>query len=179
MPRLAASVTGADPMKTLERTLGLWAFRFLLISLAISPVRELAGINLLRYRRAVGLLAFFYALLHLSTYAVLDQVLDFAAIWADIVKRPYITVGMLAFAILVPLAVTSNNAMVRRLGGAAWARLHSWVYLAGSAAAAHYLLLVKSWTAQPLTYASLMALLLGYRVYRRLRGRRRPRLATA
>ena len=168
---------GADPMKTLERTLGLWAFRFLLATLAISPLRELAGINLLRYRRAVGLLAFFYALMHLATYLVLDQALDFSAIWADVLKRPYITIGVLAFAILVPLAVTSNNKMIRRMGGAAWARLHRSVYIAGAAAAVHYLLLVKSWTMQPLVYAGLMAALLGYRAFRRLRRRRRTRLA--
>src|SRR6516165_2767994 len=96
---------GADPQKTLERTLGLWALRFLILALCVTPLRRLGGPNLLRYRRAIGLLAFYYAALHLTVYTVLDQGLDFAAIWADIVKRPYITIGMLAFTILVPLAV--------------------------------------------------------------------------
>lgn len=171
-----ADQLGADPMKALERTLGLWALNYLLATLTVTPLRDLAGINLLRYRRALGLLAFYYALLHLTTYMVLDQGLDLRAIWADIVRRPYITIGMAAFAILVPLAATSNNAMIRRLGGAAWAKLHRWVYVAGAAVAIHYLLLVKSWTIQPLAYAAAMALLLGYRVYRHRR-RRRPRLA--
>lgn len=170
---------GADPLKVLERALGLWALRFLIASLAITPLRELAGINLLRYRRAIGLLAFFYVMMHLTTYVVLDQVLDFAAIWADIVKRPYITIGMFAFTILVPLALTSNNAMVRRLGGSAWARLHRWVYLAGAAAAIHYVLVVKSWPMQPLVYAAIMGLLLAYRLVKHLRRRPRKRLAAA
>lgn len=170
---------GADPMKTLERNLGLWALRFLIVTLTITPLRDLAGVNLLRYRRAVGLLAFFYALMHLSTYLVLDQGLDLNAIWADILKRPYITIGMLSFAILVPLAVTSNNAMIRRLGGAAWARLHRWVYLAAGAAAVHYLLVVKSWTMEPVIYTSIVGGLLIYRVIRRLRGRRRIGFASA
>ena len=169
---------GADPLKTLERTLGLWALRFLIATLAITPLRDLAGVNLLRYRRALGLLCFYYATMHLTTYLVLDQGLDLAAIWADIVKRPYITIGMLAFGILVPLAATSNNAMIRRLGGAAWARLHRWVYLAAGAAAVHYVLVVKAWPLQPLIYAAIVALLLSYRL-KRFRQRRRVRLARA
>lgn len=154
---------GADPVNTLERLLGLWALRFLIIGLAITPLRRLGGPNLLRYRRAAGLLAFFYALLHLTVYLVLDQGLDLAAIWADILKRPYITVGMFAFAILAPLAVTSNNAMVRRLGGAAWARLHRLVYVAAAAGAIHFVLVVKAWPPEPLVYAALVAALLLYR----------------
>jgi sulfoxide reductase heme-binding subunit YedZ len=133
---------GADPQKTLERTLGLWALRFLILGLAITPLRRLGGPNLVRYRRAVGLLAFYYAALHLTVYTLLDQGLDLAAIWADIVKRPYITVGMAAFIVLVPLAVTSNAPMIRRLGGAAWQRLHRLVYLAAAAGALHFILLV-------------------------------------
>lgn len=160
---------GADPMKVLERTLGLWALRFLVVCLAITPLRRLTGLSLLRYRRAIGLLAFFYAALHLLTYMVLDQGLDLPAIWADIVKRPYITVGMAAFLILVPLAVTSNNLSIRRLGGAAWARLHRWVYLAAVLAAVHFVMVVKSWPLEPLVYATLLALLLGYRLVLRLR----------
>jgi methionine sulfoxide reductase heme-binding subunit len=159
---------GADPMKVLERSLGLWALRFLIAALAVTPLRRLTGVSLLRYRRAIGLLAFFYAALHLLTYMVLDQGLDLAAVWADIVKRPFITVGMLAFLILVPLAVTSNNASIRRLGGAAWSRLHRWAYLASAAAAVHFVMVVKSWPLEPLVYAGLVALLLGYRLAVRL-----------
>jgi sulfoxide reductase heme-binding subunit YedZ len=160
---------GADPMKTLERSLGEWALRFLILCLAVTPLRRLTGISLLRYRRALGLLAFAYATLHLTTYLVLDQGLDLAAIWADIVKRPFITVGMLAFLVLVPLAVTSNNASIRRLGGAAWTRLHRWVYLAAAAAAVHFVMVVKAWPMEPLVYAGIVAVLLGYRLVVRLR----------
>jgi sulfoxide reductase heme-binding subunit YedZ len=175
----ATDQLGANPMRTLEQTLGLWALRFLIVALAITPVRDLFGVSFLRYRRAVGLLAFYYALMHFTTYAVLDQGLDLAAIWADIVKRPYITIGMLAFAILVPLAFTSNDLMVRRMGAAAWSRLHRWVYLAAAAAAVHFLLVVKSWTMEPLVYFAIVALLLASRLARRLRGRRRANPASA
>ena len=122
----------------------------------------------MRYRRAVGLLAFIYASLHLTTYLVLDQKLDFVAIWADIVKRPYITIGMAAFLILVPLAITSNNAMIRRLGGPAWQKLHRWVYLAVAAGVVHYILVAKVWEKQSAVYAGLVVLLLGYRAMVRL-----------
>lgn len=161
---------GADPQKTLERTLGLWALRFLIAALAITPLRRLGIANLVRYRRAIGLLAFYYAALHLTVYLVLDQGLDPGAIWADIVKRPYITVGMLAFTILVPLAVTSNSAMIRRLGGSAWQRLHRLVYIAAAAAVLHFIMLEKSWSPELIFYAALIAALLGFR----LLARRRP-----
>lgn len=150
---------GADPMATLERSLGLWSLRFIAAGLAITPLRRFAGINLLRYRRALGLLAFAYALLHLSVYVWLDQGLDLAAVWKDIVKRPYITVGMLAFVLLVPLAATSNAASIRRLGPD-WNLLHRVVYVAAVAAALHFALLVKSLTAEPIFYASLIGGLL-------------------
>jgi sulfoxide reductase heme-binding subunit YedZ len=157
---------GADPLKVLERALGLWALRFLVVGLAVTPLRQSFGINFLRYRRAVGLLAFYYAALHLVTYVVLDQGLDLYAIWADIVKRPYITIGMLGFGLLVPLAITSNNTMVRRLGGQAWSKLHRLVYVAVAAAAIHFILVVKSWPPEPLVYAALITLLLLYRFVR-------------
>jgi sulfoxide reductase heme-binding subunit YedZ len=163
---------GADPLRALEHALGLWALRFLIASLTITPLRQLAGINLIRYRRALGLLAFYYAILHLSTYLVLDQGLDLDAILADILKRLYITIGMSCFVILVPLAVTSNNAAVRRLGGKAWARLHRFVYLAAILAVLHFLMSVKSWPLEPVVYASLVAVLLGYRLLRSFMPRR-------
>jgi sulfoxide reductase heme-binding subunit YedZ len=164
---------GADPQKTLERLLGLWALRFLILTLAVTPLRRIGGPNLVRYRRAMGLLVFYYALLHLTVYMVLDQGLDFAAIWADIVKRPYITVGMLSFTILLPLAVTSNNAMIRRLGGAAWGKLHRWIYLAAGAAAVHFVMVVKAWPLEPLVYAAHVALLLIFRLVIYVRKHRR------
>jgi sulfoxide reductase heme-binding subunit YedZ len=161
---------GADPMKVLERTLGLWALRFLVIGLSITPLRRIGGPNLIRYRRAFGLLAFYYAALHVIVYVGLDQGLDLAAIWKDIIKRPYITIGMLAFLILIPLAATSNTTMIKKLGGAAWQRLHRWVYLAAAAAALHFLLLVKSWPAEPIIYAAIVAALLLFRAANRLPG---------
>jgi sulfoxide reductase heme-binding subunit YedZ len=166
---------GADPMRYLEQALGLWALRFLIATLAVTPLRQLFSINLLRYRRAIGLLAFYYAALHLITYLVLDQGLDVAAIVADIVKRPYITIGMATFVILVPLAVTSNNAAIRRMGGQAWARLHRLVYLAAVGAVLHYILVVKSWPTEPLVYAAIVAVLLGYRLVRSLVKKPSPR----
>jgi sulfoxide reductase heme-binding subunit YedZ len=165
---------GADPQNVLERTLGLWALRFLIAALAITPLRRLGGPNLIRYRRAIGLLAFYYAGLHLTVYMVLDQGLDLSAIVADIIKRPYITVGMFAFLILVPLAVTSNNAMIRRLSGGAWQKLHRWVYVATAAAAVHFIMLVKAWPPEPLIYAAIVAILLLFRLVTYLQKRWSP-----
>ncbi len=156
---------GADPLKVLEHTLGVWSLRFLLIGLAVSPLLRMGGPNLIGYRRAIGLLAFFYAALHVTVYVWFDQGLDFAAIWRDIVKRPYITVGLLAFLILIPLAATSHDAMVKRIGARAWRWLHRWVYLAAAAAALHFIMLVKSWPPEPLIYAGLVAALLLWRLW--------------
>jgi sulfoxide reductase heme-binding subunit YedZ len=166
---------GADPLNVLERALGLWALRFLVASLAITPLRRLGGPNLIRYRRAIGLLAFYYAALHLTTYLVLDQGLAWAAIWADIVKRPYITVGMLAFTALVPLAATSNRPSIRRLGRR-WNRLHRLVYVAAAAGALHFIMLVKVWPLEPLIYMALVAglLLLRVQAYARKRWGAQP-----
>jgi sulfoxide reductase heme-binding subunit YedZ len=155
-------------LRELEHGLGLWALRFLIVTLAITPLRQLAGINLLRYRRALGLSAFYYALMHLTTYLALDQRLDFNAIGADILKRPYITVGMTCFIVLLPLAVTSNNLAIRRLGGKAWQRLHRFAYLAAILAVLHFLMSVKSWPIEPVTYTLIVAILLGYRLARSL-----------
>jgi sulfoxide reductase heme-binding subunit YedZ len=159
---------GADPMRSLEHALGLWALRFLVASLSITPLRQLVGVNLIRYRRALGLLAFYYAVLHLSTYLVLDQGLDLDAIIADVVKRLYITIGMACFLILLPLAITSNNTAIRRLGAKAWNRLHRYVYLAVILAVLHFLLSLKSWSVEPAFYAALVFVLLTYRLVRSL-----------
>ena len=156
---------GAEPIKELEKALGLVALRFLVIGLAVTPIRKLGGWNLVRYRRAIGLVAFFNALLHVSAYVWFDQDLNLTAIWKDILKRPYITVGMLSFSILVPLAITSNNAMIKRVGAASWQRLHKWVYLAAAAACLHFIMLVKAWPPEPLMYAGATLALLGFRVW--------------
>jgi sulfoxide reductase heme-binding subunit YedZ len=166
---------GADPLKVLERSLGLWALRFLIVGLAITPLRRIGGPNLVRYRRTVGLLAFIYAALHVLVYLWLDQGLDLALIWKDIVKRPYITVGLMSFLILVPLAVTSNATMIRRMGAAAWQRLHRWVYLAAAGAALHFIMLVKAWPVEPFVYAAIVAALLAFRLVDRLRRPARTR----
>jgi sulfoxide reductase heme-binding subunit YedZ len=168
---------GPEPIKALEQELGLWSLRFLLLCLAISPLRR-AGLDLLRYRRALGLLAFYYAALHLSAYVALDHGFDWTAIGRDILKRPYVTIGMAAFVILVPLAATSNNAAIRRLGAAAWARLHRLVYVAAILAATHFLLIVKSWPAEPLLYAAVTAALLAVRAFPAVLHRARTALAS-
>jgi sulfoxide reductase heme-binding subunit YedZ len=166
---------GADPMRYLEQALGLWALRFLIATLTVTPLRQLASVNLLRYRRALGLLAFYYAVLHWVTYLVLDQGLDLPVIVADIVKRPFITIGMATFVILVPLAVTSNNASIRRMGGQAWARLHKLVYAAAIGAALHFILVVKSWPMEPMVYAAIVVALLAYRLVRSMGKKAQPR----
>ena len=155
---------GADPQNVLERTLGLWALRFLILTLAITPLRRLGGPNWIRYRRTLGLLAFYYALMHLTVYLVLDKDLDLAAIWADIVKRPYITVGMLAFTILLVLTVTSTNGMMRRLGRN-WLRLHRLAYVALVAGVIHFVWGQKSDISEPLMWAGWATLLLGIRIW--------------
>jgi sulfoxide reductase heme-binding subunit YedZ len=153
---------GADPQNVLERALGLWALRFLIATLAVAPIRMIGGPHLLRYRRALGLLAFYYATLHVAVYVLLDKQLDVFSIAADIVRRPYITVGMLAFIVMVPLAVTSNSSMIRKLG-ARWRKLHRLAYLAAAAAALHFIMLVKAWSLEPLIYAVLVVALLLFR----------------
>jgi len=144
---------GIDPVKALEHQLGLTALQLLLAGLLVTPLRRWAGINLLRYRRAIGLLAFLYAVLHLLIWVLLDLQLRWSEIGADLVKRPYIIAGMLGLACLVPLALTSNGWSVRRLGAAAWQKLHRLTYVAVLLGALHYLLLVKVWSAEPVLYA--------------------------
>jgi sulfoxide reductase heme-binding subunit YedZ len=154
---------GIDPVRELEHRLGLYGLQFLIAGLMVTPLRRWTGINLIRYRRAIGLLAFFYVSLHLTTWVVLDLQLRWSEIGADLVKRPYIIVGMLGFLAMVPLAVTSNNASVRRMGAASWARLHQLTYVAALAGAAHYLILVKAWPLEPILYALVAAGLVALR----------------
>lgn len=163
---------GANPIEKVTRGLGIWALRFLLIGLALTPLRRAFGWNALaRFRRMIGLYAFFYAVLHVSSYLVLDQFFDWAEVWKDIVKRPYITIGMSAFLMLLPLAATSTNAMVRRLGGARWRRLHQLVYVLAPLAVLHFFMLVKADVRQPLLYAVLLGLLLAWRLFAHWRSR--------
>lgn len=158
---------GANPIEAITRFTGDWTLRFLCITLAVTPFRRLVGWSwVMRYRRMIGLFAFFYAVLHFATYLVLDQFFAWADIVDDIAKRPFITIGFTGFLMLIPLAVTSTNDMMRRLGGRRWQRLHRLVYVAAVGGVVHYFWLVKADLRQPLIYAAILALLLGYRVVR-------------
>lgn len=155
---------GANPIEAITHRTGDWTLRLLLITLAITPLRMLTRQTaLLRYRRMLGLFAFFYACLHLMTYLWLDQFFVWDDIVRDIAKRPFITVGFLGFVLLVPLAVTSTKGMMRRLGRN-WARLHRLVYLVGIAGVLHYWWLVKADVREPLIYALVLVVLLALRV---------------
>ena len=153
---------GRDPVKGLEHLYGVWALRLLIAGLAITPLRRVFGVSLLRFRRAIGVMTFVYALAHLTVWALLD-VQGLSRIWADILKRPYITIGMAGFLCLVPLAATSNNWSLRRLG-ARWRKLHRLTYVAALLAALHFLWLAKGFQLEPLVYAGLVAGLLIYRL---------------
>lgn len=160
---------GVDPVKALEQRLGELGLQFLLAGLCVTPLRRATGVNLIRYRRALGLLCFACISLHLATWLLLDLQLRWAEIGADLVKRPYIMIGMAGFAAMVPLALTSNNAAVRRMGAAAWQRLHRLTYLAAFAGALHYLVLVKAWPIEPILYFAATLVLLALRVAPRRR----------
>jgi sulfoxide reductase heme-binding subunit YedZ len=156
---------GANPIEALIRGLGDWALRFLVIALAVTPVRRLAGWPALAaYRRMLGLWAFAYATLHVTSYVVLDQFFDWTNIGHEILKHKFITAGMAALSLLVPLAATSTGAMIRRMGGRRWRQLHRLVYVAGPLAAIHYVWMVKADIRQPLVYVGVVVFLLGYRM---------------
>ena len=161
----SAGDLGANPVETLIHHFGEWALRLMLVTLAVTPIRRLAGWNqLVRLRRMLGLFAFFYAVLHLATYVVLDRSLSLEEILEDLTERPYIMVGFAAFVLLVPLAATSTNAMVRRLGGRRWRRLHRLAYVAAVGGVVHFWWLVKADVREPLVYAAVLALLLVLRL---------------
>jgi len=156
---------GANPLEFVTRTTGMLTLIFLVLSLAVTPVRKVTGVShLVKMRRMLGLFAFFYGSLHLMTYVSFDRFFNFKSIPADVLKRPFIAIGMTAFVFMIPLAITSTNRMVKRLGGKTWARLHRIVYLAGIAGVLHYWMLVKSDTRLPLTFAFIVVVLLGYRL---------------
>lgn len=156
---------GANPIEQITHRTGDWTLRFLLISLAVTPLRKiLHKPALVRYRRMLGLYAFFYAGLHFLTYLVLDQFFDFHEIGKDILKRPYITIGFSGFILLIPLAITSTNTMQRRLGKQ-WKQLHQLVYVTGLLGVLHYAWLVKADYSQPLMYALIYIFLLSVRVW--------------
>ena len=163
---------GANPIEVLTRDTGQWALRFLLISLSISPLRLLFGWHFLApIRRMVGLYCFFYASVHMLLYIWLDQFFNLGDIIDDIIERPFITVGVISFLALIPLAVTSNDKMKKRLGSERWKKLHSLVYFIGMAGALHFFMLVKKDITEPLIYIAILVILLGIRLFRY--GRRR------
>jgi sulfoxide reductase heme-binding subunit YedZ len=163
---------GPDPVKAIERGLGLRGLQFLLASLAITPLRRV-GLNLLRFRRALGLLAFLYIALHLTAWIVLDMGLRWDEMLADLTRRPFVIVGMIGFAVLVPLALTSWNGAIRRMGAAAWNRLHKLAYVAILAGLVHYILLSKVWTGGLVIYTALAIGLLALRLVPKSRPVRR------
>jgi methionine sulfoxide reductase heme-binding subunit len=161
--------TSANPAEDIILTTGIWALRFLLASLAITPLRRLTGWHrLIQYRRMLGLFAFFYAGIHLASYIAFDRVFAIGEIWEDVVKRPFITAGMVAFALMIPLAVTSTRGWIQRLGRR-WQLLHRLVYFSAAAAVLHFAWKVKVIIGEPVYYAVILALLVGARVYWRLR----------
>jgi len=165
---------GANPVEFIEHATGDWTIRFLAITLAITPVRKMLNLPLLvRYRRMLGLFAFFYVCLHFSTYLIFDQMLSLSGMWQDVMKRRYITLGFLGFVLLAPLAVTSTAGWIRRLGGRRWRRLHQAIYVSAVAGVIHYYWLVKSDIRQPLLYAGIIGGLLGWRLLVWLGERRR------
>jgi methionine sulfoxide reductase heme-binding subunit len=153
----------ANPIEYITRSTGDWTMRFLLITLGITPVRRLLRQpDLIRYRRVLGLFAFFYGVLHLITWAWLDKFFDVQEMWADVVKRRFITMGMLGFVLMIPLAITSTRGWIRRLGKK-WQQLHRLIYVSAAAGVIHYYWLVKSDIRMPLTYCAILLLLLGLR----------------
>jgi len=153
---------GVEPIEALEHEYGKLALQLMILSLAVTPLRRLTGLNLLRFRRAIGLLCFFYAACHLLVWLVLDVQIP-AQIVADVLKRPYITIGMLGFALLLPLAATSNTLSMRRLGRR-WHRLHRLAYVAAVLAALHYVMLAKGFQLEPLAYLAAVVALLATRL---------------
>ena len=161
---------GANPIEKVTRTTGYWTLVLLLLTLTATPLRHLTGwLWWVRLRRMLGLFAFFYGSLHFLTYLVLDQFFDWEGILKDIIKRPYITVGFPAFLLMLPLAITSTNAMIKRLGGKRWRALHRLAYVSAVGGVVHYWWLVKKDLTNPLTFAVLLGLLLAMRIYYWLR----------
>ncbi|RMH44977.1 MAG: protein-methionine-sulfoxide reductase heme-binding subunit MsrQ [Alphaproteobacteria bacterium] len=154
---------GPDPVKAIERQLGVWTLWLLIAVLAITPLRRLAGLNLLKFRRSLGVLSFIYAMAHFLTWLVLDVQLAWAEVLRDIAKRPYVTIGFAALVAMLPLALTSTNRAVRRLGGRRWSRLHRLTYLVAAFAVVHFLMQAKVVTLRHAAYAAAVLVLLGLR----------------
>ena len=172
--RVLTGRVSANPVEDMTLTTGIWTLRFLLVTLAITPIRRVTGWHrIIQYRRMFGLFTFFYASVHLLIYIVFDQALDFRFILPDIVKRPYITAGMAAFLLMVPLAITSTKGWIRRLGRR-WQVLHRLVYFSALAACLHFIWKVKVVIGEPVYYAVIFAVLLGFRLIWHFRATVRP-----
>jgi len=157
---------GANPLEFVTRTTGMLTLVFLVFTLAVTPARKITGLNwLVKFRRMLGLFAFFYGFLHFLTYVWFDRYFNLKSVPGDVASRPFIALGMAAFFLMIPLAITSTSGMIKRLGGKRWHRLHNLVYAAGIAGALHYWLLVKSDTRLPLTFAFVLLLLLAHRLF--------------
>lgn len=163
---------GADPVKALEHEHGMIAMQLLIATLLISPLRRFAGVNLLKFRRMLGLMCFAYGLVHFGVYLWLDLQFFWGQIWGDLIKRPYIVVGWIALLAMLPLAATSSNLAIRRLGAGVWQKLHRLIYPAAILVVLHYLWLVKSWTLEPLSYAVILLALVALRLFPKGRSRR-------
>ncbi len=162
----SSSSLGANPIEAINRYLGDWAIRFLLAALAITPIRHITGWKkIMLFRRMIGLFAFFYVFLHLSSYIGLDQFFNWQEIWLDITQRNYITVGMVCFFLLMVLAITSTNGMVKKLGGKRWILLHRLVYPAGILACMHFYMMRKGVQLEPIIYSTICAFFLGFRIF--------------
>lgn len=156
---------GPNPVEFFQHTTGDWTLRFLVLTLCVTPFRKLLKLpDLIRFRRMLGLFAFFYACLHFLTYLGPDQSFDFAGMLKDVAKRPFVTVGFAAFVLLIPLALTSTTGWIRRLGGRRWQMLHRLIYITAICGVIHYYWLVKSAVLRPLTYAAIVAVLLFWRL---------------
>jgi sulfoxide reductase heme-binding subunit YedZ len=156
---------GANPIEFFLRTTGILTLTFLLITLSVTPLRKLTGWNaLIKYRRMLGLYAFFYVCLHFLTYVIFDRGLNFLGTLGDIIQRPFIAFGMASFFLMIPLAVTSTNSMIKRLGGKRWAKLHRLIYYIAIGGVIHYWMIVKSDIFYPVVFGIALAILLGYRV---------------
>lgn len=161
---------GANPIEASNRFLGDWALRFILIALAVTPIRIMTRWNpIMRFRRMMGLFAFAYVVLHLTSYVALDQFFDWPAIWKDIIKRWYITVGMTAFVLLIPLAVTSTKGWIKRIGGKTWQNLHKLVYPAAILGVFHFYMMIKADFTEPIIYGVILAILFGIRIFESIR----------
>ena len=169
----ATGQSGPEPIKALEHSLGLFALQLLILGLAVTPLRKWTGLNLLKFRRAIGVVSFFYVLLHFLTWFVLDMSLLWGQILGDIVKRPYITIGFIGFLLLIPLALTSNNLSVRKLG-ARWRKLHKLVYPAVLLGGLHWVWLAKGWQVEPMLYMATILAILALRVIPKPRKRAIP-----